>query len=52
MSQGKQLSATFSNDELEQIEKICIRQFLKTTAFIRQATLKHVKEIEERENHE
>ena len=50
MNKGKQLSATFSNDELEQIEKICEREFLKTSALIRQAVLKHISEIEEREN--
>ena len=48
MNKGKQLSTTFNEEELEKIAKICDREFLRTSAFIRQATLKYDKEIEER----
>ena len=50
MNIGKQLGATFTEEELERIEKICEREFLKQPAFIRHAVLKRVREIEEREN--
>ena len=50
MEMSKQLTVTFSDNEIEQIEKICDKEFWKTPAFIRHAVLKRVKEIEDKDS--